>query len=149
MQLPVLCQKEKRKHLNTPSQAQHGRTLCLAAPCRTRKSIKIFLETLQVKEGLSCSLLCNRDHYDWETIKQLAGTHFYFKTPEQPAEITYSAHILWWMFSFSICTKANYRKLLHLFILENLKGKQSRLLKNISWRERDSSSQDLPHIFQC
>lgn len=30
------------------------------------------------------------------------------------------------MRSFSICTKANYRKLLHLFPLENLKGKQLR-----------------------
>ena len=57
------------------------------------------------------------------------------------------------MFSFSICTKANYRKLLHLFILENLKGKLPRLpSKNISLKRKGQSfprSALLAHIFQC
>lgn len=48
------------------------------------------------------------------------------------------------MFYLSICTKANYRKLLHLFTLENLKGKQSRPpSKNISMKRVNIHSQDL------
>lgn len=99
------------------------RTLCLAEYAKLSRN---FWIACTWRRSWSCSLLCNRDNYGWETIKQLAGTHFYFKTPEHPPEITYTAYILLWMLSFSICTKANYRKLLHLFTLENLKGKQSR-----------------------
>lgn len=87
-------------------------------------------------------------------MKQLAGTHFYFKIPEHPAKITYPAYLLLGMLSISICTKANYRKLLHLFTLENLKGKQPRPpSRNISLKRRGHGFSRpaalLFHIFRC
>ena len=111
------------KHFNTFPKPNTGRARRLAEHA---KLSRYFWKACTWRESCHSSLLCNRDNYDWETIKQLAGTHFYFKAPEHPDEITYTAYILLWMFSFSICTRANYRKLLHLFTLENLTGEQAR-----------------------
>lgn len=145
----IIVSQRESQHLNTLPKSNVGSTLRLAEHA---KLSRYFWKSCTWRRGCSCSLLCNRDHYEWETIKQLAGTHFCFKTPEQPAEITYTAYILWWMFSFSICTKVNYRKLLHLFTLENLKGKQPRPpSKNISLKGKGHSfsrSALLVHIFQ-
>lgn len=139
------------KHFNPFPKPNTGRTLCLAEHA---KLSRYFWNACTWRRSCSCSLLCNRDNYDWESIKQLAGTRLHFKTPEHPDEITYTAYILLWMLSFSICTKANYRKLLHLFTLENLKGKQPRPpSENISlkWGGHSSSRPAalLVHIFNC